>query len=75
MKKSRTIIPKEPIKPTSRPPAAIENTIKTTQSSEDWKIIKNLVRYIWPRDDPAIKIRVVTALSLLVAGKVRSILK
>jgi ATP-binding cassette subfamily B (MDR/TAP) protein 7 len=70
LKKSR-IVPKEPTPPTSRPPAAIDKTIRTTQTSTDWKIIKNLVRYIWPRDDPAVKIRVVTALSFLVAGKVR----
>ncbi|CAB5396458.1 unnamed protein product [Rhizophagus irregularis] len=48
-------------------------TIRTTQTSTDWKIIKNLVRYIWPKDDPAVKIRVVTALSLLVAGKLLNV--
>ncbi|RGB34072.1 iron-sulfur clusters transporter ATM1, mitochondrial [Rhizophagus diaphanus] len=64
---------KEPTLPASRPPAAIDKTIRTTQTSTDWKIIKNLVRYIWPRDDPAVKIRVVTALSLLVAGKLLNV--
>ncbi|RIA88206.1 iron-sulfur clusters transporter ATM1 [Glomus cerebriforme] len=73
LKKSRISIPKEPINPISRPPAATENIIKTTQSSTDWTIIKNLVRYIWPRDDPAIKIRVVVALSLLVTGKLLNV--
>ncbi|CAB4481591.1 ATP-binding cassette sub-family B member 7, mitochondrial isoform X5 [Rhizophagus irregularis DAOM 181602=DAOM 197198] len=64
---------KEPTLPASRPPAAIDKTIRTTQTSTDWKIIKNLVRYIWPKDDPAVKIRVVTALSLLVAGKLLNV--
>ncbi|CAG8490886.1 17826_t:CDS:10 [Funneliformis caledonium] len=64
--KSQTTLSKEFTKPTQ---AVIENTTKVTNSSTDWKIIKNLIGYIWPRDDPAVKVRVVAALSFLIAGK------
>eukprot|EP00158_Paraphelidium_tribonemae_P003929 Partr_v1_DN26475_c0_g1_i1_m23557 putative ATP-binding cassette, subfamily B (MDR TAP), member len=39
----------------------------------DWKIIRHLTRYIWPRDDPSTKARVVGSLGLLFAGKVLNI--
>lgn len=34
-----------------------------------WKIIREMVRHVWPRDKPWLKIRVVTALGLLVGAK------
>ncbi|RUS19237.1 putative transporter ATM1, mitochondrial precursor [Endogone sp. FLAS-F59071] len=37
--------------------------------STDWAIIKQLLKYLWPKDDVGVKIRVVAALALLVAGK------
>ena len=35
-------------------------------------IIKTMVGYIWPRDQPALKARVVAALGLLIGAKVIS---
>ena len=35
-----------------------------------WKIIREMVRHIWPRDRPWLKVRVVTAIGLLVGAKV-----
>ena len=35
-----------------------------------WKIIRVMVRHVWPRDRPWLKVRVVTALGLLVGAKV-----
>ena len=35
-----------------------------------WRIIKEMLRHVWPRDQPKLKIRVVIALSLLVGAKV-----
>ena len=33
-------------------------------------ILRSMMTYIWPKDNPAIKLRVITALSLLVGAKV-----
>ena len=38
-----------------------------------WKIIREMVRHIWPRDRPWLKVRVVSALGLLVGAKVSCI--
>ena len=35
-----------------------------------WKIIREMIRHIWPRDQPDLKLRVVAALGLLVSAKV-----
>ena len=35
-----------------------------------WKIVREMVRHIWPRDRPDLKLRVVGALGLLVSAKV-----
>jgi ATP-binding cassette subfamily B (MDR/TAP) protein 7 len=40
------------------------------QRLTDWSIIKRLAVNIWPKGETAIKVRVVTAISLLIAGKV-----
>jgi len=40
------------------------------QRKADWRIVKNLVRHLWPRDDWSVKARLIVALSLLVGGKV-----
>ena len=39
-----------------------------------WKIIREMIRHIWPREHPTLKVRVVTALSLLVGAKVGHVL-
>lgn len=39
----------------------------------DWKIIKDLSSYIWPKNDRGVKIRVVVALGLLVMGKMLNV--
>lgn len=41
------------------------------RNATDWAIIKQLMKYIWPKNDIGVKTRVVIALSLLVGGKVR----
>lgn len=40
------------------------------QRLTDWAIIKRLAVNIWPKGETAIKVRVVAAISLLIAGKV-----
>ncbi|KAG0031459.1 Iron-sulfur clusters transporter atm1, mitochondrial [Podila clonocystis] len=50
-----------------------ESTSNTDQNKLDWKIFKELSVYIWPKDDRGVKIRVVTALSLLIMGKILNV--
>ena len=40
------------------------------RNATDWAIIKQLMKYIWPKNDVGVKTRVVVALSLLIGGKV-----
>ena len=35
-----------------------------------WKIIREMLKHIWPRDRPGLKARVIVALGLLVGAKV-----
>jgi len=37
-----------------------------------WKIIREMLKHIWPKKHPKLKARVVIALGLLVGAKVRS---
>ncbi|KAL8785929.1 MAG: hypothetical protein Q9213_003078 [Squamulea squamosa] len=43
------------------------------QRKADWAIIKEMVQYLWPKDDWGTKVRVSTALALLVGSKVLNI--
>jgi hypothetical protein len=45
--------------------------VEPSRNSTDMAIIKQLMRYVWPKDDIGVKARVAIALSLLVGGKVR----
>lgn len=45
--------------------------VEPSRNSTDMAIIKQLMRYVWPKDDWGVKARVAIALSLLVGGKVR----
>ncbi|CAG8631368.1 4012_t:CDS:10, partial [Ambispora leptoticha] len=46
---------------------------KIESATADWKIIKHLAKYLWPKDDFSIKARVVIALSLLIGGKILNV--
>ncbi|KAG9300699.1 hypothetical protein G9A89_023497 [Geosiphon pyriformis] len=54
-------------------PISKSEPIGTAQTSADWKIVKQLASYVWPKDQIAIKARVVIALSLLIAGKILNV--
>ncbi|WVQ84811.1 iron-sulfur clusters transporter ATM1, mitochondrial [Cryptococcus sp. DSM 104549] len=53
-----------PSTPTPKPPS---------QDKTDWSIIVKLAGNIWPRDNPKVKLRVIGALTLLVAGKILNV--
>jgi len=60
--------------PPNRTPTtpANDNSSNPTHK-EDWEIIRHLLPNIWPKDDRATKIRVVTALVLLAGGKILNV--
>lgn len=47
--------------------------VNAAQNNLDWKILKELARYIWPKNDTNAKIRVVTASTLLVLSQLLNI--
>lgn len=44
-----------------------------TERQQEWEIIGNLVKYVWPKEDRSVKLRVITALGLLGVGKVLNV--
>ncbi|KAK4519144.1 Multifunctional pyrimidine synthesis protein CAD [Mucor velutinosus] len=55
-------------------PKATEVKAPNSQrNATDWAIIKQLMKYIWPKNDLGVKTRVVIALSLLVGGKLLNV--
>ncbi|KNZ59027.1 mitochondrial ABC transporter ATM [Puccinia sorghi] len=60
--------------PLTRTPAVpANNNSSNSTHKEDWEIIRHLLPNIWPKDDRATKIRVVTALVLLAGGKILNV--
>ncbi|KAE8380000.1 iron-sulfur clusters transporter atm1, mitochondrial [Aspergillus bertholletiae] len=51
-----------------------ETTVgKKEQRKADWAIMKEMAKYLWPKDDWGTKLRVGTALSLLVGAKILNV--
>lgn len=72
-KQSLTSVPKATVNAVEKKVAQTPLTeVKpnTQRNATDWAIIKQLMKYIWPKNDIGVKTRVVIALSLLVGGKV-----
>jgi ATP-binding cassette subfamily B (MDR/TAP) protein 7 len=59
--------------PVVDPDAPTPPVPERSQSAADWRIIKRLAVNIWPRDSISTRVRVLGALSLLVAGKVLNV--
>ncbi|CAG8464489.1 6356_t:CDS:10, partial [Acaulospora morrowiae] len=57
----------------SKSSLTVGKTSGSDQKITDWKIVKNLIGYIWSKDDLSVKLRVVAALSLLVGGKILNV--
>lgn len=49
------------------------NVSNKEQRKADWAIIREMSKYLWPKNDPSAKIRVITALVLLVGSKVLNV--
>ena len=55
-------------------PLLAEQTVSNKeQRAADWRIIKNMVQYIWPKDDFGTRFRVGLSVGLLIGAKVRSV--
>ncbi|KAL1839213.1 hypothetical protein VTJ49DRAFT_1731 [Mycothermus thermophilus] len=58
--------------PPADPLAAIDKTAQE-QRKADWAIMKEMSRYLWPKDSWGDKLRVMLAIGLLVGGKVLNV--
>ncbi|KAL2373724.1 iron-sulfur clusters transporter atm1, mitochondrial [Blastomyces gilchristii SLH14081] len=74
-----TIIRKNPrdggdVTPTKKVEFLNDATVNAkTQRKADWAIMKEMAKYLWPKDDLGTKARVGTALALLVGGKILNV--
>lgn len=63
--------PAEPIKSTKQPSLLAEqNVTNKEQRKADWAIIKDMARYLWPKNDFGTRFRVSLSVALLVGAKV-----
>jgi len=62
-----------PPPPTSADPLATIDKSATEQRKADWAIMKEMSRYLWPKDSLSTKLRVGLAVSLLVGAKVMNV--
>ena len=69
MPKKNTAEAVAPAAPTKRTPEEKE------QRKADWAIIKDMVRYLWPKDDFGTRFRVSLSVALLVGAKVVTFLR
>ncbi|ODQ65738.1 mitochondrial ABC transporter [Nadsonia fulvescens var. elongata DSM 6958] len=53
--------------------ARAEAAAKAAESASDRRILRDMVKYLWPKDNPSAKVRVVIALTLLVAAKILNV--
>lgn len=54
-------------------PLALEQKTNQEQRKADWAIMKEMVRYLWPKDSYGTKVRVGISLALLVGAKVLNV--
>jgi ATP-binding cassette, subfamily B (MDR/TAP), member 7 len=54
-------------------PLALEQKTNQEQRKADWAIMKEMARYLWPKDSYGTKVRVVISLALLVGAKVLNV--
>ncbi|KAB8345834.1 hypothetical protein FH972_022889 [Carpinus fangiana] len=67
---------KKPAEPATAPkdPLLAEQTVSNQeQRKADWAIIKEMSRYLWPKDNLGTRIRVGTAVALLVGSKILNV--
>lgn len=72
--KPETVTKDKPAEPTVKNSALLsEKTVtKKEQRKADWRIIKDMSQYLWPKDDLGVRFRVGLSVALLVGAKVGS---
>ncbi|KAL2023312.1 hypothetical protein VTK56DRAFT_3050 [Thermocarpiscus australiensis] len=65
--------PKAAARPQAADPLATLDKTAQEQRKADWAIMKEMSRYLWPKDSWGDKMRVLLALGLLVGGKVLNV--
>lgn len=63
----------KPATPPKGDPLATVEKSTTEQRKADWAIMKEMSRYLWPKDSMSTKLRVGLAVALLVGGKVLNV--
>lgn len=54
-------------------PLAVDDKSDKEQRKADWAIIKHMAHYLWPKDCLSTKVRVVSAVALLIGGKILNV--
>jgi len=70
--KPETMEKAAPAEPTKNEPLLAEQTKSNKeQRKADWRIIRDMSQYLWPKDDLGVRFRVGLSVALLVGAKVR----
>ncbi|KAH8812546.1 iron ABC-transporter-like protein [Xylogone sp. PMI_703] len=64
---------KAPSKITAKDPLALADKTNQEQRKADWAIIKQMAKYLWPKDDMGTKVRVGLSVALLVGAKLLNV--
>jgi ABC transporter ATM len=70
---SQPAIPQKPAAPPQQDPLATIDKTAQEQRKADWAIMREMSRYLWPKDSWGDKMRVMLAVGLLVGGKVLNV--
>lgn len=71
--KPESVQKEKPAEPAKQPSFLAEKTVSNKEQREaDWTIIKDMARYLWPKDDLGTRFRVGLSVALLVGAKVAS---
>jgi len=62
--------PAKPIEPVKDSLLAEQTVSNKEQRKADWAIIKEMSKYLWPKDNLGTRLRVSTAVTLLIGAKV-----
>ncbi|GAB7347474.1 hypothetical protein MBLNU459_g4387t1 [Dothideomycetes sp. NU459] len=72
--KPESIQKQNPVAPTKQPSLLAEQTVTNKeQRKADWAIIKDMARYLWPKNDLGTRFRVGLSVALLVGAKVLNV--
>ncbi|KAF1356655.1 ABC transporter-like protein [Delphinella strobiligena] len=72
--KPESVQKEKPAEPAKQPSLLAEKTVSNKEQRQaDWTIIKDMARYLWPKDDLGTRFRVGLSVALLVGAKVLNV--